>query len=219
MKHNALYFLIKKFQEEFYLAKFKAKWRQINAHNLTIPMNIWPIGKVIVGKYTYGNLNCYFYGTKDDSEFIKIGNSCSIANDTKFLAGGEHCFGTLTTYPYMQKYINKHCYTASSKGPIIVEDDVWIGRGCTILSGVTIGKGAVIDAGSVVAHNIDPYAVAVGIPAKTIKYRFNLEIIEKLESLNYSNIELSKIKDNIRLFTEKISSENIERISAEIKNL
>lgn len=57
----------------------------------------------------------------------------------------------------------------SIKGPVIIEDDVWIGRCATILSGVHIGKGAVIGAGAVVTKDVPDYCVAAGVPAKIIR--------------------------------------------------
>lgn len=56
--------------------------------------------------------------------------------------------------------------------PIIIEDDVWIGANAIILSGVTIGEGAIIGAGSVVTKNVEPYTIFAGNPAKKIKMRF-----------------------------------------------
>ena len=67
-----------------------------------------------------------------------------------------------------------------SKGPIIVGNDVWIGFRSIILSGVTIGDGAVIYAGSVVTKDIPPYAIVAGVPAKIIRYRFDAKTIERL---------------------------------------
>lgn len=55
--------------------------------------------------------------------------------------------------------------------PIKIGDDVWIGAGCKILGGVTIGDGCVVGAGSVVTKSLPPYSIAVGVPAKVIKYR------------------------------------------------
>ena len=57
----------------------------------------------------------------------------------------------------------------SSKGPVIIEDNVWIGTKASIMPGVRIGKGAIIAANSVVTHDIPPFCVAAGIPAKVIK--------------------------------------------------
>jgi acetyltransferase-like isoleucine patch superfamily enzyme len=65
-----------------------------------------------------------------------------------------------------------------SKGPIIIEDDVWLGFGVIVLSGVHIGKGAVIGAGSVVTHDVPEGAVAVGSPARVVKMRSELSVIE-----------------------------------------
>jgi acetyltransferase-like isoleucine patch superfamily enzyme len=58
-----------------------------------------------------------------------------------------------------------------SKGDITIEDDVWIGCGVQILSGVTIGKGAIVAAGSLVNKDVPPYAIVAGVPARLIKYR------------------------------------------------
>lgn len=59
----------------------------------------------------------------------------------------------------------------TSKGPIIVEEDAWLGVGVIVLSGVRIGRGAVVGAGSVVSRDIPDGAVAVGNPARVVKYR------------------------------------------------
>lgn len=136
-----------------------------------------------------------------------------------FQGGGEHILDTLTTYPYVQKYFERDKYAASSKGPIIVEDDVWIGRGSTILSGVTVGKGAVIGAESVVVHDVPSYAIVAGNPARFIRYRFDTEIVERLKSLDYSSIELEDIRSNFNIFEEKINSSNIDNIIETIQVL
>ncbi len=59
----------------------------------------------------------------------------------------------------------------TSRGPIIVGEDAWLGTGVTVLSGVRIGRGAVVGAGSVVVRDIPDYAIAAGVPARVIKYR------------------------------------------------
>lgn len=64
-------------------------------------------------------------------------------------------------------------------GPIKIEDDVWIGSGCIILSSVKIGKGSIVGSGSVLVKDIASYSLAAGVPAKVIKNRKNENISQK----------------------------------------
>lgn len=86
-------------------------------------------------------------------------------------------------------------------GDVIVEEDVWMGFNVTLLSGITIGRGATIAAGAVVSKSIPPYCVAAGVPAKFVKFYWSIDQIiqheEKLypENERYSREELQKIFD------------------------
>ena len=102
---------------------------------------------------------------------------------------------------------------ALTKGKIIVKDDVWIGMSVLILSGITIGQGAVIAAGSVVTKDVPPYAIVGGNPAKILKYRFSSEIIEKVKNVDLSKIKLKKNKGNLY---EKLTEKNIKNLLEEI---
>ena len=84
-----------------------------------------------------------------------------------------------------------------SKGDIKVDDDVWIGYGATILSGVHIGQGVVVAAGSVVTRDVPPYAIVGGVPANVIKYRFSSDLIEELLMIDYSKLTKEEIKKHI----------------------
>ena len=104
-------------------------------------------------------------------------------------------------------------FEAISKGNIIVDDDVWIGYGVTIMSGIHIGQGAVIAAGAVVTRNVPPYAIVGGVPAKVIKYRFEPEIIEELLKIDYSKLTDEIIKEHIdELYTELKDIKQLEWI-------
>ena len=101
---------------------------------------------------------------------------------------------------------------AFSKGNIVVEDDVWIGYGATILSGVHIGRGAVIAAGAVVTKDVDAYAIVGGIPARILRYRFPEEIREKVSRLNFEKFNLNQVKKSLGLLYSPVDSENIDEI-------
>lgn len=76
-----------------------------------------------------------------------------------------------------------------------IGNDVWIASNVVVIDGVHIGDGAVIGAGAVVVNDIPPYAIAVGVPAKVIKYRFDAEIIERLLELRWWDFNLNKIQE------------------------
>lgn len=168
----------------------KIYWRYRNHHNMTFMKKNFGIKHVKVGKGTYGPLRVYNFG--NETEKLIMGDYCSIGPNVVFLLGGEHNYKNISTYPFDQIYNKKG--VASTKGPIIVEDDVWFGYGALILSGVTIGRGAVIAAGSVVTQDVPPYAIVGGNPAKLIKYRFNKDTIEKI-----ANYDLDELKNNTNL--------------------
>lgn len=164
---------------------FKRKWRNRNSHNMTYAMNIFPIDCVQVGKMTYGPLEVHTWGASNEK--LEIGHYCSIAEGVKFILGGNHYYHTFSTYPF-KVMVMKEEKEAWSKGPIVIGNDVWIGMDSMILSGVTIGQGAVIAAGSVVTKDVPPYAIVGGNPAKVIKYRFEPQIIDRLLKIEFSNI-------------------------------
>jgi acetyltransferase-like isoleucine patch superfamily enzyme len=119
-------------------------------HNVTVWGNI-----ITIGDNTQINPNTVLYGNIEIGKNVMIAPNCMIA-------GGNHNFSDTTTPIRFQG--------DNSKG-IVIEDDVWIGANCVILDGVTIKKGSVIGAASVVTKDIDEYSIVIGNPAKTIKKR------------------------------------------------
>lgn len=192
---------------------FKRKWRKLNRHNSTYPLDLFPISVASVGRFTYGGLRVLAFG---EEHKVTIGDFCSIGPNVLFLLKADHPINNLSTFPFKVKVLGE-AYEATSKGDIILEDDVWIGANATILSGVTIGKGAVVAAGAVVTESIPPYAIVGGVPAKVIKYRFSNEIIETLKEFDYSKIGYEQIKDNIDLLYTAVTEENVKAITSKLK--
>lgn len=184
---------------------FKSRWKKNNQHNNTIPVTVFPIDKVDVGYKTYGKLNVSYYG--NENEKLIIGRYCCIANDVKFILGGEHHSNFISNYLF--KYYldpNNDIDDRKSKGKIIIKDDVWIGVNSVILSGVTIGQGAVIAAGSVVSKDVPPYAVYT--TNKIIKYRFDSKTIEQLLKIDFEQVDYNFVSKNLKLFY----SEDIQEV-------
>lgn len=199
--------VLRDFVKQIRLNRFKRSWRKANAENDTVPMNLFPAELVNVGKCSYGELNVV---TFNRCSKLKIGSYCSIAQHVHFMLDVEHHVNTISTYPYKAKCL-KMGDEAFSKGDIVVDDDVWIGYGATIMSGVHIGQGAVIAAGAVVTKDVPPYAIVGGVPAKAIRYRFETEIIKELLRLDYSKLNEKMIKEHINvLYTDLKSVKQIK---------
>lgn len=150
-------------------------------------------------------LNVYSYFA--ENEGLRIGNFVSIAPGTIFLLGGNHQTKTITSFP-LYSVLNSIEYhkDAESRGEIIIEDEVWIGMNVLILSGVKIGKGAIVAAGAVVTQNVPPYAIIGGNPAKVIRYRFSEEMIKELMQINLIDYSESILKDKLPLIYKEIHS-------------
>ena len=170
---------------------------------------------VKVGKGSYGELNVVSFGEKTK---MTIGNYVSISEEVTFLLDVEHYTDRISTYPFRVKMLKECKFEAFSKGDIVVDDDVWIGYGATIMSGVHIGKGAVIAARAVVTKNVPPYAIVCGVPAKVIKYRFNPKIIDVVKDIDYSLITQIRVKENIESIYQSVSEDNVEGIVNTILN-
>lgn len=120
-------------------------------------------------------------------EKLIIGKFCSIACGTKFLFNcANHTLKSLSTYTFPLFYeeweLEKSNITTAwdNKGNIVIGNDVWIGYEAVIMAGVHIGDGAIIAARAVVTKDVPPYTIVGGTPAKEIRKRFDVEVIEQL---------------------------------------
>jgi acetyltransferase-like isoleucine patch superfamily enzyme len=160
-----------------------------------------------MGEHSYGLPNILW--DKHSTSKIRIGKFCSIAKNVCIHNGSNHNVNWISTYPHRimldmeGKYEDGH---PSSKGDVVIGNDVWIGENCTIFSGITIGDGAVIAGDSVVVKDVEPYTIYGGAPAKFIKNRFSDDVIKNLLVIKWWDWKLSKIKKVVPL----LCSENVE---------
>lgn len=145
----------------------------------------------------------YQYPVNNDK--LLIGKFCSIACGAKFLfASANHTLKSLSTYPFPIFFeewdLDKKNITSAwdNKGDIVIGNDVWIGYEAVILSGVRIGDGAIVGARAVVTKDIPPYTIVGGVPAKTIKKRFDDDVIIKLRQLQWWDWPLDKVQRHLQ---------------------
>ena len=179
---------------------------------------------IIVGDFTYFSdtdfekhvLHHYdFNGDK-----LIIGKFCQIASGVTFIMNGaNHQMNAASTYPF---YIMEGWTQTPPapedlplKGDTVIGNDVWIGQNATILPGVHIGDGAIIGLGSIVGHDVEPYTIVAGNPAKPIKKRFDNEMIELLLKLQWWNKDINEIQQLIPLLTDS----NIKYVKMTLKNI
>lgn len=190
-----------------YLSRFQKKWRLLNEHNATVPQKVFPMNRVEVGSYSYGKLDVVTYNF-ECSDKVVIGSFVSISDDVRFLLDEHHQTQTYSTFPFKSILFERQfSEDAVSRGSIYIGDEVWIGQRVTILSGVKVGKGAIIATGSVVVHDVPPYSVAAGVPAKVIKKRFEDKVIDRLLKIDLSKLDKSVLIENINLLYETLSED------------
>ena len=210
MNKNTINRLIKKskFLSYLKLIYFKRKWKRLNAHNYTEAIVPFNSDHVKVGRGTYGNLDIRHFG--NDYERLVIGNYCSIGPNCVFILGGEHEISNLSSYPF--KTFMGFGNESKVKGDVIIDDDVWLGYGVKILSGVHIGQGAVVAAGAVVVNDVEPYTIVGGVPAKEIKKRFDQQVVGHLLTFDYGALTDDIIRNHINEMYRKIEEMPLDKI-------
>lgn len=180
---------------------------------------------IIVGDYTMYHdtihdpkefeTNNVLYQYPINRDKLKIGKFCSIACGTKFLFNSaNHALDSLSTYPFPLFFeewnLEKEKVTEAwdNRGDIVIGNDVWIGYEAVILSGVTIGDGAIIGTRAVVTKDVPPYTIVGGVPAKPIRKRFDEKMIKELLKIKWWDWTKEKIARNI----ENIKTGCIERL-------
>ena len=169
-----------------------------------------------VGKYTMYNdfvrdprdfqRNNVLYHYPVNNDRLVIGKFCSIACGAKFIfTSANHSLKSLSTYPFPIFFeewgldVKNIADAWDRKGDIIVGNDVWIGYEAVVLSGVTIGDGAVIGARAVVTKDVPPYTIVGGVPAKPIRRRFEDAAAARLSELKWWDWPEERIKENIEI--------------------
>ena len=166
---------------------------------------------ISVERFTYGFENITVRQWNEGAA-LSIGSFCSIASNVTIFLGGNHRVDWITTFPFGHIFqdelggedIKGH---PSTKGGVVIGSDVWIGSGVTIMSGVKIGDGAVLSANANVIKDVMPYEVVGGNPAKSIKIRFDQEVVDLLLALRWWSLPLPIIREIEPLLCSQPSKE------------
>jgi acetyltransferase-like isoleucine patch superfamily enzyme len=205
-----------------YLYKYESRWLRTfilwfvrklengEYYSLTLRRIFKDYHKVEVGLYTHGS--CFIPGNFD--RHTTVGRYCSIAanvyvfnRDHPTAFKSTHAFFFNSAFTYVPKDLVDY-------KPLKIGNDVWIGHGVIILAGVTeIGDGAVIGAGSVVSKNVLPYAIAVGHPVRTVKFRFDKETIAKLRSEKWWEKDIEQLMGDLVKYTQPYTAYLNSRIN------
>lgn len=179
---------------------------------------------IVVGDFTYFADTDFEKHVTHHYDFIGdkliIGKFCQIGAGVEFVMNGaNHQMNAVSTYPF---YIfGSWDQSAPSKedlplkGDTVVGNDVWIGQNSTILPGVHIGDGAIIGLNSVVTRDVPPYTIVAGNPAKTVRKRFDDELIDLLLKLKWWDKSVEEINALIPL----LSCSDLSKVKQEIKSL
>ncbi len=176
--------------------------------------NVITNDRIEVGDYTIYNdfvndprdfeKNNVLYHYPVNGDRLIIGRFCSIACGAKFLmTSGNHALHSLATYCFPIFFEewgldrSKVADAWDNKGDIVIGNDVWIGFESVVLSGVSIGDGAIIGARAVVTKDVPPYTIVGGVPARPIRRRFPDDVIAKLQALQWWNWPEDRIRRNI----------------------
>lgn len=159
-----------------------------------------------IGDHTYGTPSIL----EPNMAGLKIGKFCSIASGVMIILG-NHVTNTATTYPFSslmsfwpgarRNPVEDH----STKGDVNIGNDVWVGRNAVIMSGITIGDGAVIAANSVVTKDVKPYSIVGGNPAKLLRMRHSDDIIEALLQIKWWEWSDEEVDSRIKYLMSDIN--------------
>ena len=171
-------------------------------------------GCMLAGKVTVGNRTSIWgpdisiYGRVNG---VDIGSYCSVAQGVLIYEYNHRVHSISTSLVNQNLFSGVLREDISSKGKVSIGNDVWIGARAIILSGVTVGDGAIIGAGSIVTHDILPYSIVAGNPAKVIGYRFEPDVVDALLKLKWWNYPEKIIRENKVFFNNDVTLKQIEQ--------
>lgn len=165
-----------------------------------------------IGNYTFINSGTTLFPNTKMGKFCSIGKNCELGafdHPTTWLSSSAIQYNLKLHFPdYIDDFEQKKIIRPTET---IFGNDVWVGSLAIVKRGLNIGNGAIIAGGSVVVKDVPPYAIVGGVPAKVLKYRFDEETINRLESIKWWDMPIGSLK--------KISFDNILKALDELEEI
>lgn len=174
-----------------------------------------------IGRFSWGHLTV---SSRAPGTPLRIGQFCSFAYGCHVILGGEHRADFVSTYrfgaypPFKEDFSHLARGTATTKGGVTIGNDVWIGHQALILSGVELGDGVIVGAGSVVRNSAPPYAIVAGNPARVAGFRFPKDQIEALLRISWWDWPLERIAASIPLLMSDDVAAFIDSCRADLES-
>jgi chloramphenicol O-acetyltransferase type B len=152
------------------------------------------MGEITMGEYSYGTIT-----RRGVMNTVTVGKYCSIAINVVCDSGYNHDTRWISTYPFRSNLGYDVPHNVTCKGDINIGSDVWICENVILMSGITIGHGAIIGANAVVTKDVEPYAIVGGVPAKVISKRFSEHQINMLLIQKWWDWPEKKVREHAHL--------------------
>lgn len=165
--------------------------------------------------FSHGDFHVWAY---ERSGRVIVGRYCSIADAVELMPGGNRNHRLVSTYAFRILWNLPGAYEDGhpwSRGDIAIGNDVWIGRGAKVLSGVTIGDGAVVAAYSVVTRDVRPYAIVAGMPAREVRRRFSDAQVDRLVASRWWDLPHEDVRELVPL----LSSEDADSLCDAVEEI
>ncbi|HNW87097.1 MAG TPA: DapH/DapD/GlmU-related protein [Candidatus Limiplasma sp.] len=136
--------------------------------------------------------------------YAHVGKFCSIATFVRINPGNHPAYTRVAQHHFTYRSElfglgedDAAFFDWRREHPVTIGHDVWIGHGATVMPGVTVGNGAVIGTGAIVTHDVEPYAVVAGVPARKIKMRFDPTTVDQIERIAWWNWDLETLRERL----------------------
>jgi acetyltransferase-like isoleucine patch superfamily enzyme len=160
--------IIKKIRNEILRKVVYRKYDISEGFHAGVRVRIWGKTRISIGRNFYIGRDSFIESN------VVIGNNVIWGNRVALVGRYDHHYQQVGTPIRMASAIRDRDYSWKGLDALTtIEDDVWVGYGSTILSGVTIAEGSIIAAGSMVTRDVEPYSIYAGTPAKKVRDRFD----------------------------------------------